>query len=53
MLNPPVPFAPPYSKTPSETTDKSGAHHTPMSRAKHLARLAMSRVKKDLGTKGK
>jgi len=50
-----VPFEPPYntSSRPAEVTDKSGATHTPMSRAKHLARLAMSRVKKDLGTKGK
>lgn len=46
-----VPFAPPFSFKPAETTDKSGAKHTPMSRAHHLARLAMSKVKKDL--KGK
>lgn len=48
-----VPFAPPYNTTsqPAETKDKSGAVHTPMSRAKHLARLAMGRVKKDLGKK--
>ena len=46
-----VPFAPPYSKVPAETTDKSGAQHTPMSRAKHLARMAMGRVKKELGNK--
>ena len=50
-----VPFGPPYitPSSPAFTKDKSGATHTPMSRAKHLARLAMSRVKKDLGTKGK
>lgn len=35
------PFDPPYKKTPSTTTDKSGAKHTAMSRAKHLARQAM------------
>jgi len=49
-----VPFLPPYNTTSSpETKDKSGAVHTPMSRAKHLARLAMGRLKKDLGSKGK
>ena len=48
-----VPFYPPFSKKPAEATDKSGAKHTPMSRAHHLARLAMGRVKKDLGGKGK
>jgi hypothetical protein len=46
-----VPFAPPFSSVPAEVTDKSGAKHTPMSRAHHLARLAMGRVKKDLGAK--
>ena len=47
-----VPFAPPYNTTSSpEVKDKSGATHTPMSRAKHLARFAMSKVKKDLGQK--
>jgi hypothetical protein len=46
-----TPFDPPYSKKSAETTDKSGAKHTPMSRAHHLARSAMSRIKKDLGQK--
>jgi hypothetical protein len=47
-----VPFDPPYNTNPQPTvTDKSGAKHTPMSRAHHLARFAMSRVKKDLGAK--
>jgi hypothetical protein len=47
-----VPFDPPYNTTSQPVTqDKSGAKHTPMSRAHHLARLAMSRVKKDLGSK--
>lgn len=46
-----VPFAPPYNTTSAPVTDKSGATHTPMSKAKHLARLAMQRVKKDLGKK--
>jgi hypothetical protein len=46
-----VPFATPYNTTsaPADVKDKSGAVHTPMSRAKHLASLAMKRVKKDLG----
>ena len=50
-----TPFIPPFNTTskPAEVVDKSGAHHTPMSRAKHLAHLAMGRVKKDLGNKGK
>ena len=47
-----VPFAPPYNTSSAPVTDKSGATHTPMSRAKHLARLAMKRVKTDLGKKG-
>ena len=48
-----VPFAPPYNTTssPAFTKDKSGATHTPMSRAKHLAKLAMKIVKTDLGKK--
>ena len=50
-----VPFEAPYntSSSPAVKIDKSGAKHTPMSRAKHLAHLAMARVKKDLGQKGK
>ena len=45
-----VPFDPPYNTTssPAEVKDKSGAIHTPMSRAKHLARLAMGKMKKEL-----
>ena len=47
-----APFEPPYTTgKPDVVTDKSGAKHTPMSRAKHLARLAMTRMKKDLGKK--
>jgi len=47
-----VPFDPPYNTSSSpEVTDKSGAKHTPMSRVKHLARTAMKKVKKDLGSK--
>ena len=43
-----TPFDPPYS-TPSKSvvTDKSGAKHTPMSRARNLARAAMDKIKKD------
>jgi hypothetical protein len=47
-----VPFDPPYNTTSSpDVKDKSGATHTPMSRVKHLARTAMKKVKKDLGSK--
>ena len=46
-----APFDAPYTTTPSDVKDKSGAIHTPMSRAKDLARSAMKRVKQDLGSK--
>lgn len=47
-----VPFEVPYNTTSSPSVkDKSGATHTPMSRVKHLARQAMKKVKKDLGSK--
>lgn len=47
-----LPFDPPYNTTSgTEVVDKSGAKHTPMSRVKHLARQAMKKVKKDLGSK--
>jgi len=47
-----VPFEVPYNTTSSPVVkDKSGATHTPMSRVKHLARQAMKKVKKDLGSK--
>lgn len=42
-----VPFDGPYTKTPSNTTDKSGATHTPMSRARDLARQAMKKQMKE------
>jgi hypothetical protein len=47
-----VPFEGPYNSTssPATTTDKSGAKHTPMSRARHLAQTALKRVKSDLKT---
>lgn len=41
------PFDGPYTKTPGTTKDKSGAVHTPMSRAKHLARMAMKQKMKE------
>ena len=44
-----VPFAPPYDKARDDVvTDKSGAKHTPMSRAKDLARTAMKRIKTEM-----
>jgi hypothetical protein len=42
-----VPFDGPYTKTPGTVKDKSGAVHTPMSRAKHLARQAMQKKMKE------
>lgn len=42
-----APFEPPYKEKPETVTDKSGAKHTPMSRAKNLARAAMDKIKKD------
>jgi hypothetical protein len=42
-----APFEPPYKETPKTVTDKSGAKHTPMSRARNLARAAMDKIKKD------
>ena len=38
-----APFNKPYNKDSGTTTDKSGAKHTPMSKARHLARQAMSK----------
>lgn len=42
-----MPFAGPYTKTKKDVKDKSGAVHTPMSRAKDLAQQAMKRVKNE------
>jgi hypothetical protein len=39
------PFDGPYKKSEKDVKDKSGAEHTPMSRAKHLASQAMKKVK--------
>ena len=41
-----VPFDGPYSKTPEKVKDKSGAVHTPQSRVRHLARIAINAQKK-------
>ena len=40
------PFDPPYKETPSDVKDKSGAVHTPSSRVKNLARLALKKQQK-------
>lgn len=43
-----VPFDPPYKKVPAgNVKDKSGATHTPMSQARHLARQAMKKQMKE------
>lgn len=39
-----VPFSGPYTKATSTVTDKSGAKHSPMSRAKHLAQMAAKKA---------
>lgn len=41
-----VPFSGPYTKTSATVTDKSGATHSPMSRAKHLAQMAAKQAEK-------
>ena len=47
-----TPFNKPYNKDSGTTTDKSGAKHTPMSKARHLARQALSKtVSKKADTK--
>jgi hypothetical protein len=44
-----APFEPPYTTgKPDNVKDKSGAVHTPMSRAKDLARTAMKRIKTEM-----
>ena len=40
------PFEGPYTKKPAATKDKSGAVHSPMSRARHLARIALQQKQK-------
>jgi hypothetical protein len=44
------PFEGPYTKS-GTTTDKSGAKHTPMSRARDLARKALDKQARDMQTK--
>ena len=41
-----IPFSGPYKKTKRNVTDKSGAKHTPMSRARDLAHRGMDKDKK-------
>jgi len=42
-----VPFDKPYKTMPKDVTDKSGAKHTPMSRARDLARQSFKKLKKE------
>lgn len=42
------PFEQPYTKIQGNIKDKSGAVHTPMSRARDLARTAMKKVKSEM-----
>lgn len=42
-----VPFDGPYTKASGSVKDKSGAVHSPMSRAKHLAKMAMKKQMKE------
>ena len=42
-----LPFDGPYTKSKGNVKDKSGAVHTPMSRAKDLARKAMQQKMKE------
>jgi len=42
------PFEGPYIKIPSNVKDKSGAVHTPMSRARNLAQAAMKKLKTEM-----
>lgn len=44
-----VPFAGPYTKSKGTVTDKSGAKHTGMSRARDLARKALANTQKKSG----
>jgi hypothetical protein len=47
-----APFDPPYTTgKPDNVKDKSGAIHTPMSRARDLARKSLEKVKKDISGK--
>ena len=44
-----MPFEGPYRKAQGNIKDKSGATHTPMSRAKDLAKNALKKIKQDAG----
>jgi len=44
-----MPFEGPYRKAQGNIKDKSGATHTPMSRAKDLAKNALKKIKQDTG----
>ena len=44
-----MPFDGPYRKAQGNVKDKSGAIHTPMSRAKDLAKNALKKIKQDTG----
>ena len=46
-----VPFDKPYKEVPKNVKDKSDSVHTPMSRAKDLARSAYKKIKQDVGNK--
>ena len=46
-----VPFDPPYTKVKGTITDKSGAKHTPMSRARDLAKQAVKKQSEYLKTR--
>jgi hypothetical protein len=48
-----IPFDGPYKKTPTVVTDKSGAKHGPMSRARDLARNAAKRQAGNMKTEEK
>jgi hypothetical protein len=41
-----IPFEGPYKKVKDVVTDKSGAKHTPVSRVRHLARMALKKQEK-------
>ena len=42
------PFEQPYTRIPSNVKDKSGAVHTPMSRARDLAKAALKKVRTEM-----
>lgn len=47
-----VPFVEPYEKAKPDVKDKgTSGTHTPMSRAKHLARISLKKIKKEVAVK--